>query len=97
MGDMISSAMAISWVEAEMIWPMREAKQKFSALVQRTLDEGPQVITRRGEAVAVVISAWEYARLTHPAPDFADFLRWAPDLSALELDRAPDQARMIEL
>jgi antitoxin Phd len=80
-----------------MTWQVQEAKQKFSALVQCALDEGPQVVTRRGEAVVVVISAQEYARLTHPVPDFADFLRQAPDLSALDLDRAPDRARVVEL
>jgi prevent-host-death family protein len=80
-----------------MIWRMQVARQMFSALVRRTLDEGPQVVTRRGAAVVVVISAREYARLTHPAPDFADFLCQAPDLSALDLDRAPDRARVVEL
>ena len=71
-----------------MIWRMQAARRQFSALVQRALDEGPQVVPRRGEAVVVVISAQGYARLAHPAPDFADFLRQAPDLDALDLNRA---------
>jgi prevent-host-death family protein len=30
-------------------WQVQEAKQRFSELVQRALDEGPQVVTRRGK------------------------------------------------
>ncbi|MGN6565929.1 MAG: type II toxin-antitoxin system Phd/YefM family antitoxin [Thermomicrobiales bacterium] len=58
-----------------MCWRMQEARRQYSALVQRALDEGPQVVTRRDEAVVVVISAQEYARLARSVPDFADFLR----------------------
>ena len=68
---------------------MREAKQKCNALVQRALDEGPQVVTRRGEEV-VVISARECRRLTRPVSDFAEFLLAAPDLSQLEIERVAD-------
>ena len=80
-----------------MSWQVQEAKQRFSALVQRALDEGPQVVTRRGEEVVVVISAREYRRLTRPAPGFADFLLAAPDLSQLEIRRAAEPARTVEL
>jgi prevent-host-death family protein len=29
-----------------MSWQLQEAKQKFSELVRRTLEEGPQVVTK---------------------------------------------------
>lgn len=80
-----------------MPWQLQEAKQKFSQVVQRAIDEGPQVVTRHGESVVVVISAEEYRRLTCPKPDFAEFLLSCPDLSQLDLERAPDLAREIEL
>ncbi|MHB8619500.1 MAG: type II toxin-antitoxin system Phd/YefM family antitoxin, partial [Chloroflexota bacterium] len=51
-----------------MSWQLQEAKQRFSQLVQRTLDEGPQVVTRRGEEVVVLISATEFQRLTGRVP-----------------------------
>jgi prevent-host-death family protein len=38
-----------------MTWQVQEAKQRFSELVRRVLDEGPRVVTRRGDEVAVVI------------------------------------------
>ena len=80
-----------------MPWQLQEAKQKLSQLVQRALDEGPQVVTRHGEAVVVVVSADEYRRLTGGRPDIRDFLLSAPDLSALELERAADLPREVDL
>lgn len=80
-----------------MIWQVQEAKQKFSALVQRALDEGPQIVTRRGEEVVVVLSAEQYRRLSGQRRSFTDFLLNGPDLSQLDLRRAKDLARVVEL
>ena len=80
-----------------MRWQLQEAKQKFSQLVQRAIDEGPQVVTRRGEEVVVVVSAKEYRRLTGVVPDFKEFLLEAPDLERLEIRRSRDHARMVGL
>ncbi len=80
-----------------MAWQLQEAKQKFSQLVKRALNEGPQVVTRHGEAVVVVVSAEEYRRLTGSKPDFKDFLLSGPDLSVLEMSRSPDGPREIDL
>ena len=80
-----------------MSWQVQQAKQQFSALVRRALDEGPQVVTRHGEEVVVVLSAREYRRLTEAVPDFREFLLAAPDLQQLELRRPDDHARIVEL
>lgn len=80
-----------------MAWQLQEAKQKFSELVQRVLDEGPQVVTRRGEEVVVVVSSADFQRLTGQVPDFKDFLSTLPDLDNLEIRRAGDAARTIDL
>lgn len=80
-----------------MAWQVQEAKQQFSALVRRAIDEGPQVVTRHGEEVVVVLSAQAYRRLTGAVPDFATFLLNAPDLSQLDLERARDRAPVVEL
>ena len=66
-------------------WQLQEAKGKFSEVVKRALNEGPQGITVRGEPVAVVISRTEYARLTKPKPGFVEFMRGSP-MTGLELD-----------
>lgn len=80
-----------------MSWQLQEAKQKFSELVRRTLEEGPQVVTKHGEEVAVVVSIEEYRRLTDKLPSFKQFLLAAPDLDALEIDRSRERARVVEL
>ena len=36
-----------------MEWQLQEAKAKFSELVQKAIDDGPQTVTRRGQPVAV--------------------------------------------
>ena len=43
-----------------MQWQLQDAKAKFSELVQKAIDEGPQTVTRRGKDVVVVISADQF-------------------------------------
>ncbi|GIH71043.1 MULTISPECIES: type II toxin-antitoxin system Phd/YefM family antitoxin [Sphaerimonospora] len=60
-------------------WQVQEAKQRFSEVIRRAVSEGPQVVTRHGEEVAVVIDIAEYHRLKGDTPDFRDFLLSDPD------------------
>ena len=39
-----------------MRWQLQEAKQRFSELVRQARSNGPQVVTRHGEEVAVIVS-----------------------------------------
>ena len=80
-----------------MRWQLQEAKQRFSELVRHARAHGPQVVTRHGEEVAVVVSIEEYRRLTDDQPSFKEFLLAAPDLEALEIDRLRERARVVEL
>jgi prevent-host-death family protein len=77
-------------------WQLQEAKQRFSELIRSVEAEGPQVVTRHGEEVAVVISMAEYRHLRHEGEDFKAFLRSAPDLD-LEIDRPVLPARRVSL
>ena len=80
-----------------MPWQLQEAKQRFSELVRRALEEGPQVVTRRGEEVVVVVKTEEFDRLSRGEEDFKDFLLGAPDLDALEIRRDNSPSREVEL
>ncbi len=80
-----------------MSWQVQEAKQRFSELLRRAAAEGPQVVTRHGEPIAVVISADEYRRLSGERPDFKEFLLSGPDLGQLEIERTGDLSREVEL
>ena len=44
-------------------WLLRDAKARFSELVRRVRDEGPQRVTVRGRDEIVVIPAEEFRRL----------------------------------
>jgi antitoxin Phd len=46
-----------------MKWQMQEAKARFSEVVERSLKEGPQTVTKHGKAIAVIIAEPEYRRL----------------------------------
>lgn len=76
-----------------MVWQLQDAKQRFSELVDRVLDEGPQVVTRRGEQVVVVVSAADFQRLTGPRADFGEFLLGGPKSDELEVTRQRDLPR----
>jgi len=79
-----------------MNWQVQEAKQRFSELVRRTLEEGPQVVTRHGQEVVVVVAADEYRRSQRDQPDFVEFLLSGPDLSQLDLTRTDELPREID-
>jgi prevent-host-death family protein len=83
-------------MERFMAWPLKEAKQKFSEVVRRAVDEGPQVITRDDEEIAVVISADEYRRIMERKPTFKEFLLSAPDMSMLETERSKEPAHVVD-
>lgn len=60
----------------EQAWQLQEAKSKFSELVEKALEQGPQVITRRGIKTAVIISYEDYLKLKkRPEKPSAVFLR----------------------
>jgi prevent-host-death family protein len=82
-----------------MRWQLQEAKQRFSEVVRAAIDSGPQIITRHGEEVAVMISMSEYSRLTGGKPDFKEFLVSGPrlDFELLDLERSQDVPREVDL
>jgi prevent-host-death family protein len=64
--------------EHESRWQVQEAKQRFSEVLRRVHDDGPQIITRHGEEVAIIIDMSEYRHSQEKKPNFDDFLRSAP-------------------
>jgi prevent-host-death family protein len=86
-------------------WQIQDAKQRFSEMIRAVAGQGPQVITRHGEDVAVVIDINEYRRLTRPAVDLTSVLLGGPrldDCSAdvfaeVESDRKADFGRTVDL
>lgn len=78
-------------------WQLQQAKQQFSRVVDLARREGPQLVTRNGQEVAVVLDVDEYRRLRSDGGAFKQFLATAPDLDGLSVVRSTEPARTVEL
>jgi prevent-host-death family protein len=80
-----------------MHWQVQEAKQRFSEVL-RAAESEPQIVTKHGEEVAVVIDIAEYRRLRGESVSFMDYLRAEPFVDIdLEIERGSDLPRDIDL
>jgi len=81
-------------------WPLQDAKNRFSALVNAALAGEPQHVTRRGEPAVVVLAVDEYERLLRmeraDAPTFAELLLEIPQDDE-EFERLSAPARELDL
>lgn len=79
-------------------WQLQEAKNKFSEVVRRASEEGPQTVTKHGKDSVVVLSAEDYRKLDKPENSLVDFFRQSP-LTEAQIDTKRDKspARDIEL
>lgn len=76
-----------------MRWQVQDAKQRFSELLRTAHADGPQVVTRHGEEIAVVIDIADYRHLKGDIADFKDYLRSGPDFDDLDLTRTAERPR----
>ena len=60
------------------IWPVQDAKARFSELLDTCLREGPQMVTKRGEEAAVLVPARDWQRLQQAARPTLKELLLAP-------------------
>jgi prevent-host-death family protein len=44
-------------------WPVQDAKARFSEFLEACLNDGPQMVTKRGAEAAVLVPAAEWRRL----------------------------------
>jgi antitoxin Phd len=80
------------------IWQLQEAKSKFSEMVERTLTDGAQIVTRRGRKTVVMLPFEEYQRLTSRSDNLVQFLMASPLAgSELEIERDKSVPRNIEI
>ena len=49
------------------IWPVQDAKARFSEFLETCLAEGPQLVTKRGAEAAVLVPVQEWRRLQQAA------------------------------
>ena len=74
-------------------WSLQDAKARFSELVRRVHNEGPQHVTVHGRDEVVVLSAQDYRRLrgTATGQQLIDLLAASPHR---EVEIAPQRAPM---
>jgi antitoxin Phd len=76
------------------IWPLQEAKNRFSEVVEEALSDGPQVITRRGVETAVLLSYTDYQQMVLSGQTLSEFFRQSPLVGEeLDLTRDPSPVR----
>ena len=66
-------------------WPVQDAKARFSELLDASIRDGPQIVTKRGVETVVVVPIEEWRRLTEePRKSAIDVL--LHDARRFELD-----------
>ena len=78
------------------IWQLQEAKNKFSQVVNEALDKGPQVVTRRGKEIVVILSREDYGRLKKSQSGVVEFFQNSP-LVGVEIDTERDKTHPREV
>jgi antitoxin Phd len=78
-------------------WQVQDAISRFSEVIERACTEGPQTITHRGTARAVVLSIEDYRALAAPRPDFKGHLLGGPKVDDFSIERDRETGRKVEL
>jgi len=75
------------------VWPVQDAKARFSEFLDSCLAEGPQMVTRRGVEAAVLIPVQEWRRLQAAAQSSLKALLLADEARIEELVPARGMVR----
>ena len=66
-------------------WPVQDAKARFSEMLETSLAEGPQVVTKRGVETAVLVSIEQWRNLERMTRPGLKELLLAPEARTEEL------------
>jgi antitoxin Phd len=56
-------------------WQLQEAKNKLSEVLDEAIRHGPQIITKRGVELAILLSCSEYRKMTASRKGVSAFFR----------------------
>jgi prevent-host-death family protein len=59
-------------------WQLWDAKARFSEVVKRAREQGPQHVSVRGKSAVVIIAEEEFAKLSSRRPSIVDYIREGP-------------------
>lgn len=74
-------------------WQIQEAKSHFSAVIDCAITQGAQLVTRRGQDVAVILSVKDYEQMSGRKSNLMDVLMNAPKGEELTIDRFDETVR----
>jgi antitoxin Phd len=76
------------------VWQLQEAKNRLSEVLQEAIQHGPQIITKRGVEVGILLSYSEYRKMIASQKKLSAFFRESPLAGVdLELDRDTSDLR----
>jgi len=82
----------------ETTWPLQDAKNRLSELVDRAKAGIPQIITRRGRQEVVVLGIEDFKKISAREQDLVSFLRGSPLMGVdLQIERDADPGRPVLL
>ena len=77
-----------------MAWQVQDAKNRFSELIDRARNEGPQVVTRHGRPIVRVVAVTDGVSVdSAPGDGFTEFLLGMPKAGSDGLPQAPRRNR----
>ena len=82
-------------------WQLQVAKNRFSEVVERAINDGPQTVTKHGKDAVVIVSAEQFQRGTKTGKkktqSLAEFLLQSPLRGArLRIRRSRDTGRLVK-
>ena len=77
--------------EPRATWRLEEAKARFSEVVRRAHEEGPQYVTVRGKQAVAIIDAAELEQLLPPGPEALPLVQFLESLHIEDLDLTRDR------
>lgn len=79
-------------------WQLQDAKNRFSEVVRKAREDGPQMITVHGTDAVVVVAAEQYRTLSNRKGTLTDFFRRSPLVEVdLDLARSRDRGRPLKI
>ncbi|MGA1865567.1 MAG: type II toxin-antitoxin system Phd/YefM family antitoxin [bacterium] len=79
------------------VWSLQDAKNKFSEVVKEAQKEGPQVVTKRGIEIVIILSIEDYKKLIKPEISLVEFFQKSPlHGTDLDLKRSKEPSRKVD-
>jgi antitoxin Phd len=86
-----STAQTHPQVSPRATWRLEEAKARFSEVVRRAHDQGPQYVTVRGKQAVAIIDAAELEQLLPASPEVVPLVQFLESLYVEGLDLTRDR------